>query len=261
MAKLIFDPMLTPMIRKLFGLFLICCLSVPSLAQEISSETLADEKPKKKKKPPKKEMVLVNLNFDSWLFHPSTVEPKWFSSRGVDVAILYDYVIAKSYFSVAGGVGFNSHNIHMEAFPIEYKTTEGGSYTHLDQNFFEGKSITVNKISTNFIDIPVEVRFRSKPHKNGKRIAASVGFKLGWLVQSHTKTKTDVDLYYQGVNFRRKVKTYDIPNLTKFRYGVTARVGYANFYLNFFYSLTPLFIEGKGTDAVPISIGIGVSPF
>ena len=62
-------------------------------------------------------------------------------------------------------------------------------------------------------------------------------------------------------NFRRKIKTYDVPNLTKFRYGLTARVGYANFYLNFFYSLTPLFIEGRGTEAVPISIGIGVSPF
>ncbi|MFT7101994.1 MAG: hypothetical protein ACJAYA_000555, partial [Bacteroidia bacterium] len=90
---------------------------------------------------------------------------------------------------------------------------------------------------------------------------ASVGFKLGWLVQSHTKTKTDEDLFFQGVNFRSKIKTYDIPNLTKFRYGVTARVGYANFYLNFFYSLTPLFKDGRGTEAVPISIGIGATPF
>ena len=160
----------------------------------------------------------------------------------------------------------------MEAFPIEYavnsdpagasgRTDLNESYTHLDPTFFDGQKITVNKLSTNFIDIPVEVRFRSNPHKNGKRIAASVGFKLGWLVQSHTKTKVDEDYYFQGVNYGRKVKTYDIPNLTKFRYGLTARIGYANFYLNFFYSLTPLFLEGRGTRAVPISIGIGVSPF
>lgn len=236
-------------------------MALGGFAQQVSNETVADGKPKKKRKPPKKEMVLVNLNFDHWLFTPSTVTPKWFASRGVDVAVLYDYVIAKSNFSVAGGVGFNSHNIHMEGFPIEYQTTEGHSYTHLDPRFFEGQKITVNKISTNFIDIPVEVRFRSNPHKNGKRIAASIGFKLGWLVQSHTKTKVDEDYFFQGVNFGEKVKTYDVPNLTKFRYGLTARIGYANFYLNFFYSLTPLFTEGRGTQAVPISIGIGVSPF
>lgn len=217
-------------------------------------------------------MLLINLNFDHWLNTPSTIKPKWFASRGVDVAILYDYVIAKSNFSVAGGVGFNSHNIHLDAFPVEYSvqrsnsgpsggTSLASSYTHLDSRFFNGQKITVNKISTNFIDIPVEARFRSNKHKNGKRIAASVGFRIGWLVQSHTKTKVDEDYYYQGVNFGRKIKTYDIPNLTKFRYGVSARVGYANFYLNFFYSLTPLFQKGAGTKATPISIGVGVSPF
>lgn len=249
------------MTRLLPILVLMFLSASVGFGQEVSDKTVADEKPRKKRKPPKKEMILVNLNFDSWLMHPSTVEPKWFSSRGVDVALLYDYVLAKSNFSLAAGVGFNSHNIHMEAFPIEYAISGGGTYTKLDPSFFEGQKITVNKISTNFIDIPFEVRFRSNPHKNGKRIAASIGFKLGWLVQSHTKTKTDEDYFYQGVNFRRKIKTYDIPNLTKFRYGLTARVGYANFYLNFFYSLTPLFIEGRGTPAVPISVGIGVSPF
>lgn len=250
------------LIIRTIRLAFICLMLFSGLqAQEISNETVADEKPKKKRKPPKKEMILINLNFDSWLFHPSTVKPKWFASRGVDVALLYDYVIAKSNFSIAAGLGFNSHNIHMEAFPVEYQTSEGDSYTHLDPTILEGKNINVNKLSTNFIDIPFEVRFRSNPHRNGKRIAASVGFKLGWLVQSHTKTKIDEDYLFQGQNFGRKIKTYDIPNLTKFRYGLSARVGYANFYLNFFYSLTPLFIEDRGTSAVPISVGIGVSPF
>ncbi|MDP6907879.1 MAG: outer membrane beta-barrel protein [Flavobacteriales bacterium] len=244
------------------SLILTLCLCSMMTIGQVSDETVADEKPKKKKrKPPKKEMILINLNFDGWLNTPSTIKSEWFASRGVDVAVLYDYVLAKSNFSLAAGVGFNSHNIHMDGFLIEYTTTNGATYTKLDESFFEGKEIVTNKISTNFIDIPFEVRFRSNAHKNGKRVAASVGFKLGWLVQSHTKTKTDDDLLYNGVNFRSKVKTYDIPNLSKFRYGLTARIGYANFYLNFFYSLTPLFIDGKGTDAVPISIGIGASPF
>ena len=249
---------------------LLLAYSTNLIAQEVHSQTVADGKPEKKRKPPKKEMVLINMNFDSWLNHPSTVSPKWFSSRGVDISLLYDYVIAKSNFSLAAGVGFNSHNVHMDAFPITYQVSkESGigqqesvySYTHLDSDFFNGQNITVNKLSTNFIDIPMEFRYRSKPHKNGKRIAASLGFKLGWLVQSHTKTKVDQDYYYEGVNFGRKIKTYNIPNLTQFRYGVTARVGYANFYINLFYSLTPLFNKDTGTEATPLSVGIGFSPF
>ncbi len=241
---------------------------ISSFAQAPPDTTGAPTTIKKKRKPPKKEMLLVNLNFDSWIGQPSTISPKWFSSRGVDIALLYDYVIAKTNFSVAAGVAFNSHNIHMEAFPIEYPILKEptdpnsiGSYTLLDPSFFDGKQINVNKLSTNFIDIPFEFRFRSNPRKNGKRITASVGFKLGWLVQSHTKTRVDEDFIYQGVNFGEKAKTYDIPNINKFRYGVTARVGYANFYLNFFYSLTPLFVKGRGTEATPISVGIGYSPF
>lgn len=253
--------------KLLIGLVLLLTFSV-SVAQETPSEPAIQAPIKKKRKPPKKEMFLVNLNFDSWIGQPSTISPKWFSSRGVDVALLYDYVIARSNFSVAAGVGFNSHNIHMEAFPIEYPVFKNPSesnslsnFTHLDSRFFDGKKINVNKLSTNFIDIPFEVRFRSNPRKNGKRIAASVGFKLGWLVQSHTKTKVDEDFFFRGVNFRNKVKTYDIPNLNKFRYGLTARVGYANVYINFFYSLTPLFVNGRGTEATPISVGIGYSFF
>jgi hypothetical protein len=255
------------MYKFILGIF-FSLMVIGSFAQETPDSTLAQTPVKKKRKPPKKEMLLINLNFDSWIGQPSTISPKWFSSRGVDIAVLYDYVIGRTNFSVAAGVGFNSHNIHMEAFPIEYSVLKDptnpssvGSYTHLDPAFFEDKKINVNKLSTNFIDIPIEFRFRSNPGKNGKRIAASVGFKLGWLAQSHTKTRVDQDFLYQGINFREKVKTYDIPNLNRFRYGLTARLGYANFYVNFFYSLTPLFINGRGTEATPISVGIGYSLF
>jgi len=148
----------------------------------------------------------------------------------------------------------------MDAFPVEWTTT-GGSYTQLNPNFFDGKTIVFNKISTNFIDVPIEFRFRSYPNKSGKRVAISAGFKLGFLVQSHAKTRTKEDVFVNGVSVGNKFKTYNIPNLRKVRYGVTARVGFAKFYANFFYSLTPLFIDGKGTAATPISVGIGYTPF
>ncbi len=234
--------------------------SLIALGQETTTAS-PTERAKPKRKPPKKEFVLINLNFDGWLNTPATITSTWFASRGVDIALLYDYVLGKSNFSLAAGVGFNSHNVKMDGFPIEYPTLSGNTFTKIDPGFFEDRTIVFNKLSTNFIDIPIEFRFRSGPGKSGKRVAVSAGFKLGWLVQSHTKTRTDEDFHYNGVNFGDKVKTYGVPNLRKFRYGLTARAGYAGFYLNFFYSLTPLFIDGRGTEATPISIGIGYSPY
>lgn len=244
--------------KRILPLFAFLFCGLLAFGQETAPET---ETKKPKRKPPQKEFILININFDGWLNTPSTIESKWFASRGVDIAVLYDYVLGKSNFSLGAGVGFNSHNIHSDGFPIERPITTGNTYTKLDEAFFDRKTIITNKLSTNFIDIPIEFRFRSNPSKSGKRAAVSAGFKLGWLVQSHTKTRTDETFIYNGVNFGDKVKTYNIPNLRKFRYGVTARAGYANFYLNFFYSLTPLFVDGLGTEAVPISIGIGYSPY
>ncbi|MBL4587621.1 MAG: PorT family protein [Flavobacteriales bacterium] len=244
--------------KRILPLFAFLFCSALAFGQDAATQT---EVEKTKPKPPQKEFILININFDGWLNTPSTIQSTWFASRGVDIAVLYDYVLGKSNFSLAAGVGFNSHNVKMDAFPTELTTSEGKSYTQLDPTFFDGKTIVTNKISTNFIDIPIEFRFRSNPNKSGKRVSVAAGFKLGWLVQSHTKTRTDEDFIYNGVNFRNKIKTYDIPNLRKFRYGVTARAGFARFYVNFFYSLTPLFVDGRGTDATPISIGIGYSPY
>ena len=105
-----------------------------------------------------------------------------YNSRGVDIQILYGWrVIKKSQFSLAIGGGFNSNNIHSNAFPRTYQFG-GRRFLHQDGHglFLRCGYQDQQRSLTNYIDIPFEVRWRSKRGtKIKKRWAVSVGFK-GW---------------------------------------------------------------------------------
>lgn len=238
----------------------ICVMAIlvnVSFAQEAEKETK-----KFKKKPAKKERMLISLTADNLIQTASYFEINPYNSRGVDIALLYDLVIKKSPFSLAVGAGFNSINIKSNAYPVTYKTNNGESFTKMDTAFFSGTTLKQTKISLNYIDIPFEVRWRSKTiGKKRKRVSVAVGFKVGFLVQSHTKTTTEEDMIYNGVNLGSKFKTYDIENLNPIKYGVSFRAGYANFYLLGYYGLSQVFKKGAGTPANVLSVGIGFSPF
>lgn len=237
--------------------FIVAILANLSHAQEAKKE------PKKfKKKPAKKERMLISLTADNLIQTSSYYEINPYNSRGVDIAMLYDLIIKKSQFSAALGGGFNSVNIKSNAFPVSYQTIDGGSFTKMDTSFFSDVTLKQSKISLNYIDIPFEIRWRSRSiGKKRKRVGVSVGFKVGFLVQSHTKTTTEEDMVHNGVNLGSKFKTYDIENLNPIKYGVTVRAGFANFYLIGYYGLSQVFKKDMGTPANVISVGIGFSPF
>jgi hypothetical protein len=57
---------------------LLIVIFMLSVMSSNAQDTIPPQVPKsKKRKMPKKEMLLVNLNFDSWVGHPSYVSPQW----------------------------------------------------------------------------------------------------------------------------------------------------------------------------------------
>lgn len=203
-----------------------------------------------KKKLKGKDRLLIGITTDMWLNSPSGVETKVFSP-GFNVAMVYDYPLGTSSFSLAGGLGFSSYNIHSNSQPKTQRDGNGdpsGTYLDIIPDSVDYKK---NKLSVNYIEIPVEVRFRSRGDKSYRRFGVAAGFKAGLLVQSHTKYKDD------GL----KIKLYDVNFLNKLRYGPTFRVSYGKISLFGFYSLTSLFEDGKGPDLTPFSAGILIVPY
>ncbi len=199
----------------------------------------------------RKASAIFTVINDFYVNVPDSVDNKFFN-LGVDFQGLYDYRIGKSNFSFAFGVGIGSHNFKSDAFVVENDSNVSGLRPISSK--YPGKNYKKNKISYTYFDIPLEFRLRTKSD-----IRASVGFKIGFLIDSHTKYRGDD--YLLGTTDNLFVKFKDIPNIESFRYGVTARFGWKFINVTGFYSLTNLFTKNKGPEIYPISVGISLMPF
>ena len=167
-----------------------------------------------------------------------------------------DNPLGKSNFSIAYGIGISVHNLYSNCMPSNIDSTGKPSGKTEFKAIPDSIKHQNNKISLFYADIPVEIRFRTKKSSNNFKFA--VGFKIGYLLQSHIKYEGDRQDNIQGTI---KYKTYDIPNIEKLRYSVTARIGFSKYSIYGAYSLTTLFKGNKGPEMFPVSVGIAITPF
>lgn len=200
-----------------------------------------DSIPSSKSKLKIKDQVILDLTMTNWLNIPSGIKNNMLQSRCVGVYYMFEIPFGKSNFSVAFGAGFSSQNVSNNAKII---------YSN-DSTIFEPitASYKANKISTNYLDIPVELRFKTNPDSHNKSFYFTAGFKGEYLVNSHTKYKDS-----EG-----KLKVFNVKNLLQYPYGITVRTGYGWFGLVGYYSLTTLF-DGKGPAVTPFSVGVTLNP-
>ena len=225
--------------KKIVFLFVVVLFSTQGFSQDIDESTR------------KNFSIVLDLFTDIWVNVPPNVDVR-IINQGVNVSGLYDYRIGMSDYSFAFGIGLGSHNFYSDAFAVV--DSAGNSNLTKISDIYERNSYKRNKISFSYFDIPIEFRLRTK-----SEFRASLGFKMGFLIDSHTKYIGDD--YIWDTNDRIHVKFKDVRNIEKFRYGVTARFGWKFINLTGFYSLTGLFKKGKGPDLYPISVGISFMPF
>jgi len=202
-----------------------------------------------------KDRLVFELN-SGYLLHDQTEGyiQKGFQ-RGMNVYFMYDLVIKKSNFSIAPGIGIGTENWYNKS-----RITYTDSLTVFTPFSFDTINVKSSKLGLTYIDIPLELRFRSKPNDKNWQWKLAAGFKIGFLL--HSKWK------YKGEEFRGirndsegniKFKEFGIPNMDRLRYGVTARGGYGPFNLHIYYSLSKLFNQGAGPDLQPIVFGISIN--
>jgi hypothetical protein len=213
-------------------LFVICLIgSLSAIAQ-------LDSLPQKKILDPK-DRIVVDFNFDSWTKLPDGIKQKPYSFGG-NVYFMWDYPVGYGPLSLAVGCGFSTHDVH----------TNGKVIYSIDGKYTSFEPLTTkyntNKLSCNYFDVPFELRVRTKGNHKFK---LSAGGKIGYAFNVHTK--------YEDAE--GKIKVYKIKNINPLRYGVTFRIGYDRFNVHAFYSLSELFLKGRGEPGmIPYSIGIGL---
>jgi hypothetical protein len=202
--------------------------------------------------------IIVNWNYNSWYNTPSEINISPLS-MGVDIYKMFPVFGKESFFSFAIGSGISVQNIKSD---IYLDLNDGATILQKIPNELKYSS---NKISTVFVDIPLEIRLRNRPHapkKGGvirkRNFRFALGFKIGYILQRYIK--------YDGQDYRNfnygnyiKFKEYRIPNVLKYRYGVYFRGGYGKFALTAFYALSPFFEKNKSYTLYPFSIGLSIN--
>lgn len=199
-------------------------------------------------KKPHQDMLLVDLNWDRLIGLQAPVKQKWYG-RGISVALMYDYPLNRNgNVSFAIGGGFTSHNYYTNALVVKNTALNAMEFQVQPANIKDR-----GKISLNYVDVPVEFRFRTNEDNREHRWKLVVGGRVGYRVNVHEKIIDNKDF---------KIKLYDYPQTALFRYGPTLRFGYGAIMLTGYYSISTFFQSGKALkDMNALSLGLTVSPF
>jgi len=213
-----------------------------------------DENDRKVKINSSRDRFAINLNADNFYEKPDTLATKWYS-RGMEVYLYYDRPFTQhSPFSIAPGIGIGASNYFINSF-ITIDTNGISNFTQIPNSLNYKKF----KLSTLHADLPIELRFRTKPDHNGNSFKLGFGIKVGYLLGNHTKYKGE-DLYNvtPGLTTRKEL---GLKNMSQWRYGVTTRIGYGIFNVVGYYGLSPVFQFDKGPNVKAFSLGFSLNGF
>lgn len=201
--------------------------------------------------------LLFQINSNQWTGVPDSIASHTGTfNRSANLYLMLDKPFkGDSRFSVALGIGVGNSSIYFKKMRIDIVSNSSKlPFVALD---------TVNrfkkyKLSTAFLEVPVELRFSSNPEKPMKSVKIALGLKAGTLLNAKTKGKTLEDGTGKTLNsFTQKQSSKSYFSTT--RLGATARVGYGNFSLSGAYYFTPVFKDGVTADIKLFQIGLTIS--
>lgn len=200
--------------------------------------------------------LMIQYGVDKWAGTPDSISPKGFS-RFFNAYVMLDKPFKTNpKFSVGLGAGIGSSNIFFDKTYVDVKSTSTQlPFANVDSvNHFKKF-----KLTTIFLEAPVELRFSSNPENTNKSFKVALGVKVGTLLNAHTKGKTLVNKAGGTINnYIVKESSKKFFNTT--RLAATARIGYGIFGLYASYQITSTLKTGAGPDAIrPYSIGIYIS--
>ncbi|MTI40631.1 hypothetical protein E1140_14100 [Fulvivirga lutimaris] len=249
------------MMKNLIAILILSTVSLSVMAEGVP-QLKAERGPmkirKRQARPDVPGHLLIEFGVNLLLNDDPAIETEILGSRTLNFYYLYDFRIGNSKFFFLPGIGVGLDRYKFDEDVTLTRTVDGLGEKVTTFDTISTGGIKKSMLATNYLDIPLELRFYGNPNDQRRSFKVGVGFKVGMLMSSHTKIKMEQD----GDVSKLKVK--DNFNLTRFRYGVTGRVGVGGFNVFYYQSLTPLFEKDKGpnaTEASNITIGLSFTGF
>ena len=200
-------------------------------------------------------MLQLATNF--WNGTPDSISKyqKGFN-RSANVYVMFDKAFKSNQkFSGAIGVGVSTANMYFDKMEVKIGAFNSElPFIRTDT----GNHFKKYKLSTAYLEAPLELRFMSNPANPNKSFKGAVGIKIGTLVNVHTKGKLLENSAGTKLNgFIVKESTRQYFNGTKLT--ATARVGYGIFTLFGAYGLTNVFKDGVAADVKAVQVGLTIS--
>ncbi|SJZ67835.1 outer membrane beta-barrel protein [Sediminibacterium ginsengisoli] len=201
--------------------------------------------------------LMLQFGSDSWTGRPDSVRTGGFS-RHFNFYFMFDKPFKSNpKFSVGLGVGIGASNMFFKNTKVDVRSnTAKLPFTNVDSADHFKKF----KLTTMYLEAPVELRYYANPANPNKSWKAALGVKIGTLLKAYTKgkdlvTKNGASIY--GTSYIEKESSKRFINGTML--AATARVGYGILSLDAGYQITGVLKDGAGADMHKFSIGITIS--
>ena len=194
-----------------------------------------------------KDRIILSAHNSFWQNLDAGVKQRAISP-GFNTAIMVDLPTSEdSPISFGLGLGFTSFNLHSNAvtgLKMPERTTQ---MTIIP----DGINYNVNKIRFSYINIPFELRLRTKSD-----FRFSIGLRSGLMIDAFSK-------YYgndiSGIDNPMKIIDKKISNTDKYLFEATSRIGWKWIAISGSYSLNSIYQKDKGPAIAPINVGLSFS--
>jgi len=203
---------------------------------------------------------MFQFGTDTWTSRPDSVKLGGGLSRHFNLYFMYDKPFATNpKYSVAFGAGVGTSNIFFDNHTfVDVKspanTLPFRAIDSLSNHFSK------LKVTTIYLEAPVELRYFSDPAHPGSSWKAAVGFKLGTLLKAYSKGKNMVSNTGTSINgktYVQKESNKRFFNATDV--ALTGRVGYGVFSLDLGYQVNGVLRDGYGPLMNKFSVGFTIS--
>jgi len=222
-----------------------------TLTQVIAQDSLYNSAPPVKTPERNKDRFLISTYNCFWQGLADGVSQRAIS-QGYNISLIYDIPTSdKSPISFGLGLGYSRNNFYSNATLNRDLRTGAEVLTPIP----DGVKYNTNKLAFSYLNIPLEVRFRS-----ANNIRVALGLRSSLKIDAFTKFyghNPDATIY--GPYDQLKIINHDISNAEKYAFELTARVGWKFVSINGSYQLNSVFVADKGPQINPYTLGVTLS--
>jgi hypothetical protein len=234
--------------KKIFTFALILF----AFASQITAQDSLTEQSAPAAKPQRNKDRLMFSTYNCfWQGLPTGVTQRTIS-QGYNLSLMFDMPTSeKSKISFGLGLGYTRNHLYSNAITKQDFTAR----TTVMNPIADGIKYNTNKLTFTYINIPLEVRFRS-----AQNFRFAFGLRSSLLVDSYSKYfGHNPDTTFYGQNGQLKIINKDISNTEKYAFELTARIGWKFVTLNGSYMLNKAFKADKGPQIGGYTLGVTLS--